>query len=52
MNFPEELNLPAQAQEIVLSRIPRIRRRPEVLERLAGSLLAPTELANRVVGAA
>jgi hypothetical protein len=57
MDFPEDLNLPAQAREIVMSRIPRIRRWPGVPTGLAGSLLtsgaaAPTALANRVAGPA
>ena len=28
MNFRKDMNLPAQAHELVMSRIPRIRRRP------------------------
>ena len=57
IDFPEDLNLPAQAQEIVMSRIPRIRRRPGVLEGQAGSPLGPdtaaaAALANRVAGPA
>jgi len=56
MNFPEDLNLPAQAQEIVSSSIPPNRHRPGVLEGLAGPLLAPDAApaarANRAVGPA
>ena len=56
MDFPEDLNLPAQAQEIVINCIPPNRRRPGVLEGLAGSLLAPDAApaarANRAVGPA
>ena len=53
MTFPEDLNLPAQAQEIVSSCIPPHRHRPGVLEGLAGPLLAPgaapAARANRAV---
>jgi hypothetical protein len=56
MNFPEDLNLPAQAQEIVSSSIPPNRHRPGVLEGLAGPPLAPDAApaarANRAVGPA
>ena len=57
MNFRKDLKLPAQACELVMSRIPRIRRWPGDLAALAGVVLAagaaaPAALAHRAVGPA
>ena len=52
MNFRKDMNLPAQAHELVMSRIPRIRRRPGDLAALAGVLPAAgaAALAHRAAG--
>jgi hypothetical protein len=57
MNFRKDMNLPAQAHEFVMSRIPRIRRRTGDLAAPAGVVLAPgaaapAALAHRAVGPA
>ena len=57
MNFRTDMNLPAQAHELVMSRIPRIRRPPGNLAALASVLLAagaaaPAAPAHRAVSPA
>jgi hypothetical protein len=57
MNFRKDQNLPAQAHELVMSRIARIRHRPGDLAALADVVLAagavaPAALAHRAVGPA
>lgn len=57
MNFRKDLNLPAQAYELVMSRIPRIRRWPGDLPGLIGVVpaagaAAPAALAHRAAGPA
>lgn len=57
MNFRKDLNLPAQAYELVMSRIPRIRRWPGDLAGLIGVVpavgaAAPAALAFRAAGPA
>ena len=52
MNFRKDMNLPAQAHELVMSRIPRIRRRRGDLAALADVLPAAdaAALAHRAAG--
>jgi hypothetical protein len=57
MNFRKDLNLPAQAYELVMSRIPRIRRWPGGLAGLIGVVppagaAAPAASAHRAAGPA
>ena len=54
MNFRSDLKLPAEACELVMSRIPRIRRWPGDLAGLAGVLPAAgaAALAHRAAGPA
>ena len=57
MNFRTDVSLPAQAHELVMSRIPRIRRPPGNLAALASVVLAagaaaPAAPAHRAVSPA
>jgi hypothetical protein len=54
MDFGKDMNLAAQAHELVMSRIPRIRRRPGDLAGLAGVMPAAgaAALAHWAVGPA